>query len=597
MSPRRKRSVGPTPAQPADRMPGEAEALPRDDVPSPDIEALVDSWLVGPAEITAEPEAVDPEIVAGFVVESIDALAEAEHAALSLESRPDDAESVHSIFRCFHTIKGTSSFLDLDRISRFAHDAESLLARIRDGTLAITPEAVDLVIRSIDALTQWIRAVERDPHIVPPGIDELTADLHSAGTQTTVPHAQADTTPAANAHAAPVTAAGDAWTRVRTDRLDRLLEAIGELLVTHAIVAREASLALDTNSDLAQTIVHNGKIVRSLQDLGMSMRMVPLRPVLQKLSRQVRDLSRKSGKPVDFITEGDDVELDRNMVELLHEPLVHMIRNAIDHGVESPERRRAAGKQEVAKLTLRAAHSGSNIVIELADDGRGLDTERIRSRALARGLIRDDRAASDGELHELIFAPAFSTVEEVTSLSGRGVGMDVVRRNLEALNGHVEVHSTPGQGCRFRLILPLTLAIMEGMLVRVGPEHYLVPVINIQQSFRPASGALRTVGERAEMVVLRDEMLPVIRLHRLFGIEGAEERPEHAVLVVVAAAERRSALLVDALVGQQQVVTRAMTGISRAPGVSGAAILGDGHVGLILDIAEINTLARSGTPA
>ncbi|MGH7506139.1 MAG: chemotaxis protein CheA, partial [Longimicrobiales bacterium] len=394
---------------------------------------------------------------------------------------------------------------------------------------------------------------------------------------------------AASAHGDAV----EAWMRVRTDRLDRLVDTIGELVIAHSMVAQDGAVTSSGNDVLRRKVTHATKIVRELQDLSISMRMVPLKGMLKKLARVVRDAAAKSGKLIDFSTEGEDTEIDRNMVELIGDPLVHMIRNAVDHGIEPPTEREAAGKSPRGSISVSARHAGGSVVITMTDDGRGLDRTKILDRAVARGLIDPERGVSDRDVFELIFTPGFSTAEQVTDLSGRGVGMDVVRRNVEALRGRIDIDSQAGNGSSFSIRLPLTLAITDGMLVRVGSERYILPTVNIQMSFLPQREMLSTVAGRGEMVLLRGDVMPVLRLHRMLGVNDAESDITRGLLVIVGSGERRAALLVDELLGQQQLVAKSLgAGLGRVPGVSGGAILGDGRVGLILDVAEIMAISR-----
>jgi two-component system chemotaxis sensor kinase CheA len=385
--------------------------------------------------------------------------------------------------------------------------------------------------------------------------------------------------------------------RVRTDRLDLLVDTIGELVIAHAMIAQDGVIERAGDEVLSRKVSHASKIVRELQDLSIAMRMVPLKGVMQKLARVVRDAALKSGKQIELVVEGEDTEIDRNTVDEISDPLVHMIRNAVDHGIEAPAERLAAGKPAAGTIHISAIQGGGTVLITLSDDGRGLDRSRIVTKAIARELIESERALTDRDVFELIFAPGFSTAEVVTDLSGRGVGMDVVRRSVEALRGRVDIDSVKGRGTTFSIRLPLTLAITDGMLVGVGAERYIVPTMNIQLSFRPDRDMLYTAAGRGEMVRLRDEILPIVRLSRVLGIGGAQTDPALALLMVVGSGERRCALLVDELLGQQQVVAKSLgAGFGRVPGISGGAILGDGRVGLILDLVEVMGLARqSGT--
>jgi two-component system chemotaxis sensor kinase CheA len=283
------------------------------------------------------------------------------------------------------------------------------------------------------------------------------------------------------------------------------------------------------------------------------------------------------------------------MVDVIGDPLVHMIRNAVDHGIEPPQEREAGGKPPHGQVRLAAFHAGGNVVVELSDDGRGLDRERIVRKAIERGLIESEKGLSDGEVWNLIFEPGFSTAEQVTDISGRGVGMDVVRRSIQSLRGRVDISSRAGRGTTFTMKLPLTLAVTDGMLVRVGEQRYILPTASIQMSLRPERSAISTVGGAGEMLLLRGALVPVLRLHRLFGVSGAVEDASAALMVVLDDGDRRSALMVDELLGQQQVVAKSLgESVGRIPGVAGGAILGDGRVGLILDPAGLGALARGG---
>ncbi len=385
----------------------------------------------------------------------------------------------------------------------------------------------------------------------------------------------------------------DVSVRVSTLRLDTLINTVGELVITQAMIAQNGYVTSDADRNLTRNVMRMNKITRELQDLSMSMRMVPLKGTFSKMARLVRDLARKSGKSVNFVTEGEDTEIDRNMVEALNDPLVHMVRNAVDHGIEQPDVRTAAGKPSGGRLVLRAYHAAGNVIIELQDDGKGLDKEKIIKKAADKGLIESKKDLSEAEIYKLIFAPGFSTADKVTDVSGRGVGMDVVKKNIESMRGRVEVNSAKGQGSTFQIRVPLTLAIIDGMLLQVGTEHYIVPTLNVNQAFRPEASALSTVQGRGEMVMLRGNLIPVFRLHRMFEVENAKEEPTDALLLVVEHEGRMAALLADELLGQQQVVIKSLgRGLGKIEGVSGAAILGDGRVGLILDIAGVLSIAR-----
>jgi two-component system chemotaxis sensor kinase CheA len=381
--------------------------------------------------------------------------------------------------------------------------------------------------------------------------------------------------------------------RVNTARLDRLIDMVGELVIAQSMVVQDHQLLDESCHELQRKVTHASKIVRELQDLSMSMRMVPLRGTFQKMQRVARDLARKSGKSVDLVTDDGEAEIDRHMVDILNNVLVHMVRNAIDHGIEAPDEREKSGKPQTGTVRLTAFHAGGTVVVEIRDDGRGLNREKILRKAIAADIVDPEKTLSDNEVFNLIFAPGLSTSEVVTDVSGRGVGMDVVRKGVETLHGRIDINTAPGVGSTFTVRLPLTLAITDGMLVRVGCERYIIPTISIHLCFRPEPESLSTVSGRGELVMLRGKIMPIFRLHRLFGVESAIEDPAQGLLVVVGDEERRCALLVDELLGQQQVVAKSLTkAVGKIPGVSGGAILGDGQVGLILDTGEVAAQAR-----
>jgi two-component system chemotaxis sensor kinase CheA len=556
------------------------------------------------------PANADAELMGDFVTESFEYLEQAEEALLALEANPGDPEAVNVVFRAFHTIKGVSGFLELRRISELSHHAESLLTRVRDGGLVYSGAVADLSLRSVDVLKALLDAVRGglESGVIP--IPTAYASLHRTLADPTLPDRLVDeaaTGPGAGAASRDAdegadgerspSAGAENSIRIRTDRLDRLVDMVGELVIAHSMLAQDGAVLRD-RGPLSRKVDHTAKILRELQDLSTSLRMVPLKPAFRKVSRVVRDLSKKSGKQVRLVTEGEDTEIDRSMVDVLADPLVHMVRNSVDHGLESAEERVAAGKPPEGTVRIAAYQAGGNVVIEVSDDGRGLDRDRIVAKARQRGIIESDRGMTDREIFGLIFAAGFSTAERVTEVSGRGVGMDVVRRNVESLRGRVVIESAPGQGSTFSIILPLTLAITDGMVIRVGEQRYIIPSVKILMSMRPEAAALSTVAGKGEMVLLHGELLPVVRLHRHWGVRGAVEDPTRGLLVIVGEGGRKAALLVDELVTQQQFVVKPLTGmVANTRGVAGGAVLGNGDVGLILDPDALVNLFLAGAGA
>ena len=380
--------------------------------------------------------------------------------------------------------------------------------------------------------------------------------------------------------------------KVSTSRLDSLVNMVGELVIAQSMVSQDAEATLKADHDLCRNIGHQGKIVRELQELSMMMRMVPIQGVFQKMARLVRDLCQKSGKKVVFSTEGEETELDRIVVDQISDPLVHMIRNSIDHGIESEEDRVKAGKDAKGYVQLRAFHQAGNIVIEIVDDGKGLSKDKILKKAIDNGVVQSGQDLSDQDIYKLIFHAGLSTAEKVTEVSGRGVGMDVVRKNIESLRGKVDIDSEEGRGSVFTIRLPLTMAIIEGQVVRIGDDRYVIPIISIVKSFRPTAEQIKTVGGKVEIAAIHGDLLPMARLYNLFGVEPSSKDPTEASLVVVEEDGVRGCLMVDELLGQQQVVIKSLgEGVGMVQGISGAAIMGDGRVRLIFDIPGLLKLA------
>ena len=618
----------------------------------------------------------EKELLPDFLVEARDHIATAEAAILLLEVNPDDMQSIHTVLRAFHTIKGSAGLVRLSQIQALAHQTESLLIQARDGKVQMARKNIGLTLQACDAIKLMLDQVETTPATeiatttdsvrklqaalseaggpgapapaaVPPTPPTAAAKVvpaaapkdNSSAMRTAPPPAKPavpDTTPAPSPAIAPSQAApkkaeepelatagskpiehespeaakaaaipqspfpmapvGDVTIRVDTGRLDELVNSVGELVIAHSILAQNVSGVDGDHGQLLRNVAHSGKIIRQLQDLALSLRMVPFKGTFHKMSRLVRDLSLKSGKSVYLHLSGEETEIDRNMVQALNDPLMHMIRNAVDHGIESAEERVRTGKGPVSELHLRAYHAGGNVVVELEDDGKGLDRERIIRKATEHGLVEAGRELSDDEAYALIFHPGLSTAEQVTDVSGRGVGLDVVRRNIESLRGHIGVATRSGHGTTFTLRVPLTLAILDAMLVRVGRQQYLLPTVAIQRSFRPQPGSVSRAAGRAEMVMFHDELYPLFRLHKLFNVEGAVADPERAMLLLIEGANKRCALLVDEIVGQQQAVIKSLgNALSDVQGVVGGAILGNGRVGIILDVVGLVQLAYGQT--
>jgi len=567
----------------------------------------------------------DPELVADFILESREHLSTVEGQLLALEQDPTNAEAINTIFRGFHTIKGLAGFLEFSMIQRFAHEVETLLDMARNSKVAVDSALIDLILQSTDHMNQFLHVVETGAE--PPAdtdsliarIDRMISGAGSAKSNSTpdlmhlatavaptptpiqpepsrpaaeVPAAEM---PAANAPAsnnsggAREAAAGPRSVKVDTGKLDYLVDMVGELVIAQSMIRHDPDIAGMKNQRLLRNLAQLTRITGDVQRVAMAMRMHQVSQLFQRMARLVRDLARKTGKQVNLELSGEDTELDRNLVEELGDPLMHMVRNAVDHGVEPPDARVAAGKDPTARVNLRAFHQGGFINIEISDDGRGIAREKILEKARQRGLLSGaGDHLSDQEVFSFIFEPGFSTAEKITDVSGRGVGMDVVRKQIAKLRGRIDIRSKPGAGTTFVLKLPLTLAIIEGLVVGVGNERYILPLFAVKEMFRPLPDALSTVPGGGEMVLVRGALLPILRLHTRFGVEPTSNDPAAGVCIVVENARRKFCVLVDELIGKQEVVIKSLGAtFKHVTGVAGGSILGDGRVGLILDVEAL----------
>jgi two-component system chemotaxis sensor kinase CheA len=538
----------------------------------------------------------DPELVGDFIVESREHLSSIEGQMLSLEQNPGEVETIHAVFRSFHTIKGLAGFLEFQEIRDVAHEVETLLDLARNGKLTITPAVVDVVLESADYLKRALDTVESWSAGT---VDEPFGDNRSLISRiksaTGAAQAEMEFPPASPAEAGSAVGkssggktADNFSVRVETAKLDYLMDMVGEMVIAQSLIRNNPSLAATPDARLGGDLTQLARITSEVQRTAMGMRMIPIGQLFQRTGRLIRDLSRKAGKNVEFETEGADTDLDKTIAEELSDPLMHMVRNSIDHGIELPEDRAAAGKNPVARVRLAAYHNGGQIVIEISDDGRGLDREKILRKAHKNGLLADGSHLSDNEVFNLIFEPGFSTAEQVTDISGRGVGMDVVRKHVQKLRGRIEIQSKLGHGATFFLKLPLTLAIIDGLVVGVGQERYIVPIFAVKELFRPTPETLSTIQGRDEMALVRGRLLPVVRLHQYFGVKPKSENPCEGLLLVAECQGKLFCLLVDELMGKQEVVIKSLgETLKNIPGIAGGAILGDGRVGLILDMEGV----------
>ena len=543
----------------------------------------------------------DLPLVHEFISEAAGHIEAAEAELLKLEKNPDDAEAVNAVFRSFHTIKGVAGFMNLKQIGALAHASESLLDLARNGKLRLSGPYADIVLQAADQMRGLIRSLDeavRGNTPIPrsPELPDLIQRLKAAANgQLAAPATAAVvTTERRQSNDRRHTDASESSVKVSTARLDSLINTVGELVIAESMVRQNLGLVIAGDHRLQRNLGQLGKLTRELQDLSMAMRMVPIGGVFQKMTRLVRDVSQKADKEVELVIVGAETELDRNVVDAIGDPLVHMVRNSIDHGIEKPDDRERAGKPRAGRVELKAEHKAGGIVIQITDDGKGLNKARILKKATEAGIVREGQDIAEQDIFRLIFHAGLSTAEKVTDISGRGVGMDVVKRNIEDLRGRIEISSVEGKGTVFTIRLPLTLAVIDGLLVRVGTEKYILPITSVEQSLRPTATQISTVHDRGELCMVRGNCMPLLRLGRLFNTQHTHQNPTDALVVIVRDNDRQCCLLIDELLGQQQVVIKSLgDGVGNVRGVSGGAILGDGNVCLILDVPGIIDLAST----
>jgi two-component system chemotaxis sensor kinase CheA len=530
-------------------------------------------------------------ILKNFLVESEDGLKLMEQSILELELHPGNSETIQSIFRVVHTMKGNASLLEIEGLLAFTHTAEDLLDDLRNGQLNVTPEIITLLLDLVDALRQMVAAAGQGKHETTPAAKSIMArisrhlDTDGKAVRKQDPRdnqerlSESETVGEASYKSARTL-------RVDVEKLDRLLDLAGELTIARGRVAQMLEAKGEVSiEELRDAHSFSDALHYELQDTILQVRMVPIGPLFHQYNRTVRDMAKSLGKMAQLRIEGEDIEVDTSVVEYLKDPLLHMIRNALDHGIEAPAKRKKSGKPQTGTITVRAAREGANIVIEVMDDGAGLDKQKICEVAQKKGLVAEPQKLSNSEVYQLIFEPGFTTASHVSDMSGRGVGMDVVRRNIQALRGSVHALSQPGMGMTVRVRLPLTLAIIEGFGVGVGDETYVIPVDQVIECVELPKEDHET-ARKDGVLQLRNEPLPFIHLKDHFGVPG--ERGARQSVVVVQHEASRAGLAVNELYGATQTVIKPLPAVFKdVPGVSGSAILGNGRVALILDVPAL----------
>ncbi len=542
------------------------------------------------------------EILDTFLVESNEILEALGQNLVEIEKRPNDAELLNAIFRASHTLKGTSSFLGFTQMSEFSHRLEDLLNKLRKNELTVTPETIDVMLEAYNALKMLLNRIQAR-NAEPMDLNAILAKLDRCIHGTTIQAVNVASTPAEQPTPSEETQAqnpgslqklGETTIRVDVARLDNLMNLVGELVLARNRLSQTTQMfGVEQNAatfarELQETSAAIDFATTELQMAVMKTRMVPVAKVFDKLPRLVRELSRETSKEVNLQIYGKDTELDKSIIDELYDPLVHIIRNCIDHGIETPEVRKAAGKSETGTIVVNAEHEGNHIIISVEDDGKGMNPEVIKAKAVEKGILTANEAAemSKRELLNLIFVPGFSTAESVTNISGRGVGMDVVRTNVTKLKGIIEIDSEPGRGTVITLKLPLTLAIIQGLIVEAAGEFFALPLGSVMEVVRVQRDEIETVNG-LEVMRMRDMVLPLGRITDLMHLECKEDATPWKYIVVVGWSEQRLGIIVDSLHGQREIVIKSLGDyLGNVPAIAGSTILGDGRIILIIDIGE-----------
>ncbi|RKY78183.1 chemotaxis protein CheA [candidate division KSB1 bacterium] len=575
--------------------------------------------------------AQDAELIKEFLNETNELLDNLDNDLVSLESNSEDNELINRIFRAFHTIKGTSSFLGFDQLVELGHAAEDVLSLIRDGERKVTSEVLDTLLDSTDKLKILVDQI-RDNDIKKIDLTKVLSDLNKIKSgevsekteessevidegsekqtdEKQIKSEQDDLKVSKNKEVK--RDRGDRFKntesstiRVDVERLDDLMNLVGELVLERnrlLQVSREFRIKQDWQEyeeKMAETTEKINFITGELQLSVLKMRMVPIDRLFKKYPRLIRDIARDKKKKVELVITGGETELDKTVIDLIGDPLVHLMRNAIDHGIESPEVRQKRGKPRTGKIELSASQEGNHIIIMIKDDGGGIDIEKVKKKALEKKIATEAqiKGMSDTDAIQLIFEPGFSTADQVSDLSGRGVGMDVVRNNIRNLNGIIDVQSEYGKGSTFILKLPLTLAVIQALVVKVAKEIYAVPLASVVETIRISEQDIQTIDHK-EVIRHRDSVIPVLYLDRLFNVIRSQDEYETSrkikYVVLIAIAEKRYGLIVDHLLGQEEVVIKSLGDyLGNVPGIAGGTITGDGRVRLILDTANVADIVQ-----
>ncbi|MCJ8347872.1 chemotaxis protein CheA [bacterium] len=564
----------------------------------------------------------DPELLATFFEETIENL-EALDLHINLwNDSPNEDHFVNDIFRCFHTIKGMAGFLSLNDMEDTAHALEDLLSQCRDGIISYSVHLSNLLFEGIDCLREMYEKLVKNYHHASDlkhsidvkkfvskakifyqdfdsylllaqaesnNSDNIEKEDYIAPQQVTPENSKSlKASKVIKDSKTPVKRDLQESFRVSTKKMDSLIDSIGELVISHSLINNKLAPHDSVVAEMRDELIQLRRIVNHLQSVSMSLRMVPIGNTFKKMNRVVRDIAHKLGKEIQLVLVGENTEIDRSIVDKIYDPLMHMIRNACDHGIETPKVRKEQGKANQGKIILSAKHKDGCIVIAIEDDGKGLDLETIRKKAIKRGLIKEDEVISKSELHRLILHAGFSTADKVTNVSGRGVGMDVVVQAINNLRGVLLIDSNEGRGSKIEIRLPLTLAIIDGMIIKIADQTFIIPTIHVRESVQCKQEDYSNLMGKGEMILIRGNLVPLLRVYDQLNISSNYEKPWDSLLVVIDVDGHRFALMVDEIVGKQEIVIKALgEKFAIASWIAGGAILSNGEASLILDVTKL----------
>lgn len=562
---------------------------------------------------------ISQEMKDQFFLDASEMISDIEQNLVNME-KTQELELIGDTFRLVHSLKGNAGFMGYSEIEEFASDMETILQSIKSGELPADETIISILLSNLEMIAtrvanqttggstsdtetgEFMQNQEIPAEIIMEEAAEERLQEQSPEIKSSIrkkkeeqPKKPAPKPAAVQEESQPnhATSIQKKDIRVDTQKIDKLFDLVGELITIESMVTNNPELKGMELPSFNKSARMLNKITRELQEVTMSVRMMPLESLFNRMKRLVRDVALKMGKKVDLKISGQETEMDKNVIDEIADPLVHILRNSVDHGIESPQERKENDKTETGTINLSARYAGNEILISVSDDGAGINREKVYAKAVEKELIADGAELSDNEVYKLIFEPGFSTADKVTDISGRGVGMDVVKRNIEKLRGSIDVESSPGAGSTVTMRIPLTLAILESMVIRIGNSQFALPILSVVESFKVSIHNITTTMDGLEVVKVRHEVIPVIRLHEIFNKEPDSEQLEEGIMITIESRNKKVCLFADEIIGQQQAVVKSLTDyIGKVPGIMGCMVLGDGGIGLILDIESLILLAE-----